>query len=390
MTGATGFIGSRVAELLRLRDQCLVRAAVHNPGNASRLARLDIEMVQADLGNPTDAQRLVKDCDAVIHCAIGTSWAEPHKIAAVTVGGTRRLAEAALAAKVKRFVHVSTMSVYGDDGLLTGTLDENTPVRPMAGSIYGKTKADAERIVLELSKRGLPSVVFRPARVFGPFSNIFVTRPLQAIADGNFQWLGSPDVPSDMVYVDNLAHALIAATRADATDVVGEAFNIGDGDSSTWRDFYRYFADELGLDLSKVTVKPMQRDVVASRFAKLIKFPVRLVRGLGSIIGSKEFKSLGRRTLYTDPIGTLPRWTLENFPSVERGVRKLIGADDSLPIFRAEEESSPDDWVQMGSGGSVLSIRKLKERIGFEPPVSRDVALQLTLEWVRHARIGAR
>jgi predicted dehydrogenase/nucleoside-diphosphate-sugar epimerase len=388
VTGASGFIGSRVAELLRLRDQCDVRAAVHNPGNASRLARLDIEMVQADLSNPADAERLVRDCDSVIHCAIGTNWAEPHKIASVTVGGTQRLAEAALSAGIKRFVHVSTMSVYGDDGLLTGVLDENTPVSPVSGSVYGKTKADAERLVLELSKRGLPGVVFRPARVYGPFSNIFITRPLQAIAAGNFQWLGSPDVPADMVYVDNVAQALIAATRAEASSVIGQAFNIGDGDTSTWREFYQYFASHLGLDLSKVTIKPLSKEANVSGLGCLIRFPGRVVGGIGSILGSKEFKSLGRRSLDTDPIGTLPRKMLEKFPSLERSVRKLIGADDSLPIYHAEEAAGGDDWVHMGSGGSVLSIDKLKNRIGYDPPVSRENALQLTLEWARHAKVG--
>jgi putative NADH-flavin reductase len=161
VTGASGFIGSRVVELLRLREQCDVRALVHNPGNASRLARLDVEMVQGDLG-AGDVKRYVAECDSVIHCAIGTDWAEPRKIYEVTVGGTRRLAEAALAASLRRLVHVSTMSVYGDDGVLTGVIDESAPVRPMRGSVYGKSKADAERAVLDAARRGLPAIVMRP------------------------------------------------------------------------------------------------------------------------------------------------------------------------------------------------------------------------------------
>ncbi len=116
VTGASGFIGCRVAEILRLGEQCEVRAVVHNPGNASRLARLDVEMVQADLASPGDARRLVEGCDAIIHCAIGTDWGEPRKIFKVTVDGTRRLAQAAMQAGIGRFVHLSTMSVYGDDG----------------------------------------------------------------------------------------------------------------------------------------------------------------------------------------------------------------------------------------------------------------------------------
>ena len=110
------------------------------------------------------------------------------------------------------------------------------------------------------------------------------------------------------------------------------------------------------------------------------------MRGVARIVGSTEFKTLGRRVLITDPVGTLPRRALERFPALERGVRRIVKADDSLPLYRPDGLSS-DDPVEMGSGGSVLSINKLREHIGFTPPVSRDEALQLTLDWVRHARI---
>jgi nucleoside-diphosphate-sugar epimerase len=343
-------------------------------------------MVQADIAEAGAAERLVKDCDAVIHCAIGTSWAEPHKITSVTVGGTRRLAEAALAAGVSRFVHVSTMSVYGDDAVLTGVLDETTPIRPASGSIYGRTKAAAEHLVIDMAKRGLPAVVFRPARVYGPYSNIFVTRPLQAIAARRFDWLGSPDVPADMVYVDNVAAALVAACSANATAVTGQAFNVGDADASTWREFYEYFASRLGLDLADVPQRSVAPTEQPSALKRTVSLPIRFFGGLNEIMTSAEFKSLGRKVLTTDPVGTLPRRAIERYPALERGVRRLVGADDSLAIYQPEQAPS-GDRVRMGSGGSVLSIQKLRERMGFVPPVSRDEALQLTCDWVRHARV---
>jgi nucleoside-diphosphate-sugar epimerase len=278
------------------------------------------------------------------------------------------------------------MSVYGDDSLLTGTLDESTPVRPTRGSIYAETKAAAERAVLDLAKKGLSAVVFRPSRVFGPFSNIFVIRPLQAIAAGNFEWLGSPDVPSDMVYVDNVAEALICALFADSNRVSGELFNLGDAEASTWREFYACFADQLGLDLTSVAVKLPTTARERSRFGSLLSFPSNFFRGLSEVVTSKEFKSLGRRVLMTDPIGTIPRKALERHPVFERGVRRIVKADDALQIYRPDSTTA-GEVVQMGSGGAVLSIERLRERLGFVPPVSREEALQLTIDWVRYARI---
>lgn len=379
LTGATGFIGSRVAEILRLREGLEVRALVHNPGNASRLARLDVEMVQGDLGSKTDLIALMEGCDAVIHCAIGTAWAEPKKIFEVTVEGTRRLARAALKAGVKRFIHVSTMSVYGDDLKLKGLLTEKQPVRPAKGSVYGESKAKAERAVLYYVKKGLPAVIFRPARVFGPFSNIFITRPLMAMKEGGFEWLAPPDVPCDMVYVDNVVEAFLCALFADER-VIGEVFNIGDEDYTSWYDFYAYFAERLGLNLPDKALE-QKLDISNGNFVKAF------VNGFMEIFTSPEFKAFGRKVLETDPVGTLPRKIFETVPATEKLVRKLIKADDSPPIYVPECRPKPSLLVKMGSGGSVLSIQKLRSLLNYEPLVHREEALEKTLAWVKYAQI---
>jgi dTDP-4-dehydrorhamnose reductase len=328
----------------------------------------------------------VQGCDSVVHCAIGTNYGEPRKIFDVTVNGTRRLAEEALEARLRRFVHVSSMAVYGDLGHLTGELGESTPLKSVRGSTYHQTKLAAERAIMELVEHGLSATVFRPARVFGPFSKTFITRPIKAIATSCFSWLGSPDVRCDVVYIDNVVEALLSALFANPSTVNGEAFNLGDGEATTWREFYDYFARRLGLDLSTARIESSANGKVRSGLRSAISFPRNLVRGVGQIVGSSEFKSLGRRILSTDPIGTLPRQALNRLPFVERGVRKLIRADDAPPIYRPES-GTQGEIVHMGSGDSLLNIDKLCDRLGFVPPVSRDDAMQLTLDWVCHARI---
>jgi predicted dehydrogenase/nucleoside-diphosphate-sugar epimerase len=385
VTGATGFIGSRVAEILCLRDSWDVRALVHNPGNASRLARLPVEMIQGDLKSPEEARRLTADCDAVVHCAIGTAWGQRREIFSVTVDGTRHLAEAAREAGCRRLVHLSTISVYGDDSVLTGVLDEATPIRPTKGSEYGESKAAAERVIQQAAARGLSAVLLRPARVYGPFSRIFIMRPLEAIAKGGFRWLGSPDVPADMVFVDNLAEAIVRCLEAPAEKVTGEVFNVGDGSDLTWRDFYQFFAGRLGLDLSRAPVD--QPAATSARGNGLLGFPGRCFRGAKGVVTSREFRALGRRVLETDPLGTVPRWALERFPRLERLARRLVKADGSLPVYRHAGGSSPDATAQMGSAGARVSIEKARKVLGYQPPVPTDRALELTLEWIRYARI---
>ncbi len=390
VTGATGFIGCRVAEILSLREGCQVRALVHNPGSAARLARLPVELVQGELTSPADVERLVRDCDAVVHCAIGTDYGNRDKIFEVTVGGTRKLGEAALAAGVGRFVHVSTISVHGDGGPINGMLDENTPIRPTVGSDYGQSKAAAENVIQELVAKGLSATIFRPARVYGPFSRTFITRPIEALAKGRFRIFGDPDALANMVYVDNLVHAMCLALRAPDQAVKGQAFLMCDPDEMTWREFYDYFAGGLGLPSPPVVTRQASGRGKNSKFAGLAiwRWPGAWCRGCKNVLIAPEFKAFGRKVLQTDPLGTLPRWLLKRVPGCESLARRIIGANDELPIYRRPSLAGPADIAEMGSDDVRISIEKVCRALGYHPIVSRERALELTLEWVQYARLA--
>ena len=389
VTGATGFIGCRVAEILSLREGCQVRALVHNPGSAARLARLPVELVQGDLTAKIDVERLVRDCDAVVHCAIGTDYGNRRKIFDVTVGGTRNLGEAALAAKVGRFVHVSTMAVHGDRGPITGMLDENTPVQPTSGSDYGQSKAAAENVIQELVAKGLSATIFRPARVYGPFSRTFITRPIEALAKGRFRIFGDPDALANMVYVDNLVHAMCLALRAPDQTVKGQAFLMCDPEEMSWREFYDYFADRLGLPSPPVVTRQASGRGKSSKFAGLAfwRWPSACYRGCKNVLTAPEFKAFGRKVLQTDPLGTLPRWLLKRIPGCEGLARRIIGANDELPIYRRSSLAESGEIAEMGSDSVRISIDKVCRALDYRPIVSRERALELTLEWVQHARL---
>ena len=73
-------------------------------------------------------------------------------------------------------------------------------------------------------------------------------------------------------------------------------------------------------------------------------------------------------------------------PAAERFLRRMVGADESLPVYKREAPSA-GDIVTMGSGGAMVSIDKLRKTLGYEPAVARQVALDLTLRWARHARV---
>src|SRR5947207_15600964 len=109
--------------------------------------------------------RALKGCDAVVHCAVGTSW-KPEETRRVTIEGTRLVAEAALAAGVKRFVHISTLFVHQREGV--PIIDESVPLAPPRGDSYGQNKLAAEQALASVAAKGLSTVILRPTRNDGP------------------------------------------------------------------------------------------------------------------------------------------------------------------------------------------------------------------------------
>ena len=384
VTGGTGFIGCRVVEALCGGGDWDVRALVHNPNHASRLARLPTEMVHADVDCEADVRRLVEGCDAVVHCAMGTDWGQRRNIFRVNVDGTRKLAEAAMQAGVRRFIHFSTISVHGDDWKVEGVIDESTPVRPAKGNDYAESKAEADRVIARLAQSGLCATILRPARVYGPFSRVFVVRPIEALAESRFRFVGSPDVPCNMVYVDNVVEAVIRTLEAPDAAVRGEVFTIGEPDDVSWRDFYGYFAQELGLELPNGAGDAPSSNGNRTNQNGRWWSPMAWFRGMKCVATSQEFRSLGRKILETDPIGSGPRWTLRRWPGIERTLRRWVKADDSVPIYQRSEPRA-SDRVELGSRGATVSIAKAQRILGYQPAVPRDRAMELTLEWIRYS-----
>ena len=371
LTGAAGFIGCRVAELLTGRDGYNVRALVRNPANASRLARLPVEMMSGTLTSDTDVAAAVAGCDAVVHCAVGTDYGEPRKVVEVTVGGTRRLAEAAATAGVQRFVHLSSIAVHGNS--VAGIIDEATPVQPDRGDAYGESKAAAERAVRMAGGGSLPFVILRPGCVYGPYGATFVTRPIEHLMQGTLILEDSAETPSNTVYVDNVAEAVIRALELDAAP--GESFTVCDDDGTTWGAFYDYFAAAVGRSVRR---EPARADVRPRRTHGPL-------RGLAVLARSTEFKSFAKRVYAQDPFGTAPRYLIERSPRLERLVRGMFGSGGPTIYRSAESEAKPEVRITPRLG--EVRSGKLRRMLGGDMTLTRSEAMRRTLDWLRYSRL---
>jgi len=259
VTGANGFLGTRVvAELLR-RKHRQVRCFVRPSSKLTRLQAVlaehpegtNVELVAGDLQSRDDCRRAADGVAAICHLAAGfdKSFAGAFMNSALA---TRNLIEAFLeVGQPKRFVNVSSFAVYSNLHLPRhALLDETCPLEDAPQErydAYGFGKLKQEQIVRDYgANRGLPWVILRPGTIFGPGKKDLTGR----IGVDTFGFMihigGGNQLP--LTYVDNCAEAIVLAALKPGVD--GEVFNVVDDEVLTSREFLRAWQRKTGKRFS--------------------------------------------------------------------------------------------------------------------------------------------
>jgi nucleoside-diphosphate-sugar epimerase len=307
VTGASGFIGGRLAERLAVEEGVRVRAMVRNPKKAERLRKLPLEIVQADLLDLPSLRKAIDGCDLVFHCAaLVRETGDRNEFYRTNVQGTENILKVSSDTGIKKFIHFSSVAVYGmnpPDGS-----DENTPYQP-CGNLYCDTKIASEKAVWTAHhETGLPVVVIRPTNVYGPCSNPWTVRPIKLINSGQMILINGGTGICNYVYIDNLLDATLVATKRDQS--VGQVYLITDGLAVTWKEFFGYYAH--------MARKPKMRSV-SERLAKIIALGMEItskVSGRPPKITRKAVKYLTRQAHFSiekaaRELGYQPRCSLE-------------------------------------------------------------------------------
>ncbi len=238
VTGANGFLGSRVTACLR-QQGVRVRAFVRRPDSLDG-AQVD-EIATGDLNDEAAVMAAVAGTDYVVHCAAvpGPDLATSLK---VNGEGTGLLVEAALAHGCARFVLISTQSVY--DKSTTGPVPEDAPYCT-EGTPYDLGKVAAEKAVRAGEARGLKAVILRPPMILGAHpTSMWGFKVAKALQAGRFPMVGDGSNTATYIHVDNLAQ--VVHTVLSAPQAVGQAYNTVDG-YTTWREYLEHFRTWLGL-----------------------------------------------------------------------------------------------------------------------------------------------
>jgi nucleoside-diphosphate-sugar epimerase len=242
VTGASGFVGGHVAQLLVERGE-RVRVLVRATSDTAVLDELELEQAIGDLDDAAAVHAAMDGVERVVHCAaLASDWGPAAAFWRANVQGTQHVVDAARACGVQRLVHVSTTDVYGYPG---AAVDEDAPCR-VRGFAYGDSKIEAERVVWEAHGLGLPVAVVRPASVWGPRSHSFVTEIVELLQQGLMLHIGGGSAVAGLGYVRNVADALLLVATHDAA--VGRVYNVHDGAATTWREYVDALADIAGTE----------------------------------------------------------------------------------------------------------------------------------------------
>lgn len=250
VTGATGFIGSHLAEALlsrRWRVRCLVR----NTSVLRWVPTDDVSLINGDIANPgEDLERAVRNVSVVFHLAGLTSAADDSSYITVNVEGTRNVVRAMQkAAPDALLVFCSSLAAAGPS-------KKNRPINetdsPSPVSAYGRSKLTAERIVEE---SGLEHLIVRPPAVYGP-RDTDILAAFRLASRGLALRVAPEGQTLSLVHVEDLALGLACAAETEGRGV----YYMTDGMVHTWESVMEHVARAVGKKTRIISISPFVAD----------------------------------------------------------------------------------------------------------------------------------
>lgn len=311
VTGATGFVGGHVTDVLQSLGE-RPRAFVHPQDNAERLERAGIEIYRGDIADCAALQRAANGVDRILHCAarIGP-WGPSAEYERTNVRALETLVRAAAAAGVKRVVHVSSVTVHGND--LRGSGDETAPLREEPNP-YSRSKVAGERVLARLIREeGARVTVVRPGWIYGPRDEASFARLARRIEERKMMIVGTGENHLPLIYVRDVARGVVLASEAPEAE--GRCYVLVNDEPVTQRDFITAIAEALGAPAPKRRI------------------PYTLAVTVGAAA-----ESVGRLVHSREP------------PPVMRYGMQMLGGENRFSIARARRELGFAPLVDLAEG----------------------------------------
>lgn len=233
VTGASGFVGSCVVEALFVAGGYEIVPTSRRLHAGGRVARFGCRLRPADLTHRGSVDELVQGADAVVHCAFGGDSDQEE--------ATRTLLQAAAAAGVRNFIHVSTTEVYAAQ---EGTLDEDSLIQ-MNGLGYGAVKGRIDTLVRSRSSQFQSLVVLRPAIIYGPLSESWTIIPIRRLLAGWCPRAEELQGTGSFVHIADVCHIIQKILSRPPSGL--RVYNVVGPEVVTWADYFERLAHALGV-----------------------------------------------------------------------------------------------------------------------------------------------
>ena len=220
--GVTGTLGGRVASKF-LKHGASIKGLVRNESNVDLISGLEVQIVQGDLLNRNSLYKALKDVDIVIHCAAYLGEDEEEAVNSNVIG-VENIASISLELGIKKFIHLSTLAVYGEPK--EGFYDESSPIIENHEEIYIKTKVQSERILDKYKQKGLNVIILRPGAICAEENSYWGDRQIIRMIDAEkVTWVHPNDIVP-WIHADNLAEMIYLVC---SNGKPGDIYNAIDG-----------------------------------------------------------------------------------------------------------------------------------------------------------------
>ena len=266
ITGADGFIGSHLTEMLVGKGYKVKALSLYNSFNnwgwlESVNCKKDIEIVTGDIRDPHYCKIITKDVDVIFHLAaliaIPFSYVAPDSYVETNIRGTLNICQAAKENRISRLIHTSTSEVYGTAQYVP--IDEKHPLQPQ--SPYSASKIAADAMVMSFyNSFNLPVTIARPFNTYGPRQSARAIIPtiITQIASGKKEIkLGDLSPTRDFNYVEDCCRAFIMLSESEKT--IGETVNIGSNFEISISDTLKLIKELMSSDVTFINDQQRNR-----------------------------------------------------------------------------------------------------------------------------------
>jgi len=302
ITGATGFLGKALVNDL-LKNNHKVTILILPTDTYIPPKNKNLTTIQGDITKPKTLSGVTKNHNAIIHLAGAVGYGQNWKTCfLLNKDGTKNIALEAIQSKVRRFILMSSVSVYGR--VSNQPISEDFPLKKI-GDPYGDTKIDSENIIQDFSSKNLlDTTIIRPTVIYGPGDDKFLPKLISNIQTKKAKIIGDGLNKVDLIHINDVLDFLKIVLQS--KKAIGEIYNLTNPDNGNWKELLTITSHLLNCPVpNKKVPYPLAYTLagiletagkLTNKEPLLSRYAVRVVGKNYNYITKKAEKELGFKT----------------------------------------------------------------------------------------------